>query len=133
MKKKDEAQIGDGPLGPDPIPETCEEALAKWDSGEGVFTAEMGGLGPGYEQVIQIMAFEAIRGVIGKDLPAEKEPLNRLFDDAMKESVTRLRPSGAQHGAAKNLAYCVLSRGYRKALRELPSERLIQVSREFPR
>lgn len=36
-----------------PIPETCEEALARWDAGETVFTAEMGGLGPGYEQAIQ--------------------------------------------------------------------------------
>jgi hypothetical protein len=126
------ATIGDGPIY-DPIPETCEEALARWDRGEPVFTAEMGGLGPGYEQCIQIMAFEAIRGVIGKELPAEKEPLNKLFDDAMKESVARLHPSGAQFGAAKNLAYCVLSRGYRKALLELPEDRLIQVSRELPR
>ena len=100
----------------------------------------MGGLGPGYEQAIQRLAFEIIR-----EFADEPDLDSRLAMDA--EEVlwkTDFAPrrdaivhqcdsepwggfSGAQAGAASNLAFCVLRRGYRKALRELPSNRLIQV------
>ena len=116
----------------DPIPETCEEAVAKWDRGEGVFTAEMGGLGPGYEQCIQIMAFEMVRGYLGKPIPEDVEEFRAGLEAAAKESVKRLQPSGAQHGAAMSMAAQVLRKGWRAALKELPSDRLIQVSRVFP-
>lgn len=136
----------------DIIPETAAEALRKWDAGESVFSIEMGGLGPGYEQCIQILAFEIIRAwlptvpwpplqVEGRtkeeDEAAHKELSDRL--EALSDPVISALDkengfSGAQVGAAQNLASCVLRRGYRAALRDpAVADRMIQVSRKMPK
>jgi hypothetical protein len=121
----------------DPIPETAHEALSLWDAGEAVFTAEMGGIGPGYEQCIQVFAFELIREFIDEPqlderMTADADIFKREFEsrtDAVMHGLTEpwTGLTGAQYGAAVNLAFCVLRRGYRAALRELPPDRLIQV------
>ncbi|KKK93920.1 hypothetical protein LCGC14_2688070 [marine sediment metagenome] len=36
-------------------PKTLDEAIERWDAGRSLFSVEMGGLGPGYEQAIQIL------------------------------------------------------------------------------
>jgi hypothetical protein len=127
----------------DPIPETCQDALRMWDAGESVFTVEMGGLGPGYEQAIQMLAFEIIRDLIGEHVPAHGVELSdtetkriRKITDATVHRLDK-EPwagfSGAQVGAATNIAMCVLRRGYRAALRDpAVQDRLIQVSKVFP-
>lgn len=51
------------------IPETAADALARWDEGDTVFTVEMGGFGPGYEQAIQLLVFEMIRDHINDTRP----------------------------------------------------------------
>jgi hypothetical protein len=43
---------------------TNEEALTAWDRNSPVWTCVMGGLGPGYEQVIHLIAFELLRSMI---------------------------------------------------------------------
>ena len=57
----------------DIMPEHAREALARWDRGWNVFTIEMGGLGPGYEQCIHIAVFELIRDHLGEEMSAEPE------------------------------------------------------------
>ena len=117
------------------IPESAEQALERWDAGETVFTVSMGGLGPGYEQCIHILVFEIVRDHIaaGEPLPDDDEEGAWVgWGDA---AVTRLDPdigfSGAQVGAAKNLAARTLKVGWRAALEEVP-DRHIQVSRQMP-
>jgi len=115
------------------LPETCDEALRRWDAGLSVFTVEMGGIGPGYEQVIHLMVFELIRQLRGVPLKDNEDDLNKQFSDYLKSSfVKELGPSGAQWGAAQNLAYVMLTQGYGDALRSVPDDRHIQVSRQFP-
>ncbi len=120
---------------PNLIPETAREALERWDAGEPVFTAEMGGLGPGYEQCIHIAAFEVIRDHLDTELPEKGSDDWRGWGD---ESIRRaseefnLGMSGAQAGAARNIAARTLVHGWAAALNELPKDRLIQVSKTFP-
>lgn len=124
----------------DPIPETVAEALARWDRGESVFSVEMGGLGPSYEQAIQILAFELMRAFDGKlpRIEVEWTDENKATLKSLANEVeTRLDGvygfSGAQVGAARSLAVIVCRRGYRAALR-MPEvkDRLILVSRNMP-
>lgn len=119
--------------------ETAQDMLAAWDRGESVWSIEMGGLGPGYEQAIQLLAVEIVRDELGKPLP---EP-GTSADDWADATVHRVNDwpgcgfSGAQVGAAKHIAYKFLNEGPRKALlsykeQEPDGDRLIQVSREWP-
>lgn len=123
-----------------PIPETVSEALKRWDSGQPVFTVEMGGLGPGYEQAIQIAAFEIMREFkddAGVPEMTEAE-FNEKWDAEWRARADHAIPegmglTGAQAGGAMNLAFCVLRRGYGAALREdAAKNRLIQVSQNWP-
>jgi hypothetical protein len=109
-----------------------------WDSGKSVFTVEMGGLGPGYEQAIQVVAFELMRDLRGCDF-TDESPENRAAILAKRDAtVSRVDEklgglSGAMVGAATGLAFNVIRRGYRTALRDPKvSDRVIQVSKNFP-
>jgi hypothetical protein len=104
-------------------------ALAEWDAGRSVFTVEMGGLGPGYEQCIQILVWEIVR---------DNEPLPEgRFGTWGEKAVARCDPtcgfSGAQVGAAKQLAHRFLKYGHRATLDKVEPDRRIQVSRAWPR
>ena len=120
----------------DPIPESVAEAIRQWDSDYTVFTIEMGGLGPGYEMAIQGLAFELMRELNGFSAWDDKEELER--ENVRLDSVVSRcdkEPwggfSGAQVGAAKNIAACVCRRGYRAAMRDPDvSNRLIQVNKK---
>lgn len=120
----------------DPIPETVSEALAKWDAGETIFTVEMGGIGPGYEMAIQGLAFEIMREINGFSQWGDDRELLKLNVriDAVVHRCDK-EPwagfSGAQVGAARNLASYVCRRGYRSALRDdAVKDRLIQVCKK---
>jgi len=117
-------------------PKTAKEALKKWDSGESIFTVEMGGLGPGYEQVIHIAAFELIRDELGKKFPP-KEKSEKWWPQWGEKTFSRINGklgmSGAQAGAAKNLAYKYLKYGYAHMIEKAPQDRHIQIEKEFPK
>jgi hypothetical protein len=129
---------GDEP-DPDPIPKTVDDALAKWDAGDSLFSVEVGGLGPGYEMAIQGLAFELMRELRGQmpphgvDIPdAEMTRLQGIIDSTVHRFNSEPWGgfSGAQVGAATNLAASVLRRGYRTAMRDpAVKDRLIQVSK----
>jgi hypothetical protein len=110
---------------------TVSDVLGAWDRGDSIWSVEMGGLGPGYEQCIQVLAVEILREKVGTPLPADGK-----WENWGDEVVDRLNAqygfSGAQVGAAKNIAACFLKQGPRRALDSADSDRHIQVSRDFP-
>jgi hypothetical protein len=114
--------------------------LDRWDAGKGVWSIEMGGLGPGYEQCIHITAAELLRWIIqqkpGKDQFGDEW---RAFREAMETAafanttIEKLGLSGAQFGAAVNLACQLYQRGPRAIMKdERVKDRHIQVSKNFP-
>ena len=110
---------------------TIEEVIEAWKKGDTIWTAELGGMGPGYEQAIQILLFEICCDMYGKPLP-EKD-----LTGWGEETVKRLDGacygfSGAQVRAAKITAYQFLKYGYKEMMDKLPEDRKIMVSRECP-
>ncbi len=100
------------------------ELLAKWDAGEGVWSVEMGGFGPGYEQALQIAVFEVLRHLLGG---------GKIEDaDTVLPTLSYLGLSGAQWGAARGLANAFFTDGPRKTLEKFDDDRKIQVSAHFP-
>lgn len=127
----------------DLIPLTAEAALKKWDAGESVFTVEMGGLGPGYEQAIHVTVFELIRALNHLDWRAKAEGAEDVgfiteTYEVLDREIGRINTafslglSGAQAGAAKSLAYAVMVRGWREAVNSVEADRRTQVSKHWP-
>ena|SRR3990172_6816604 len=118
----------------DIIPKTATEALRRWREGKSVFTVELGGLGPGYEQCIHIGVFEIVRSMNGRK-PSSVKAFERVADKAITladKKLGRWGFSGAQAGAAKQFAYNVLMNGWKAELDRYPKNRRIQVERGFP-
>jgi hypothetical protein len=116
--------------------------LKRWDDGKGVWSVEMGGLGPGYEQCIQITTAEVLRHLLEKQYDfaqwSDAETWKR-DREAIEQAgfanpvITALGLSGAQWGAALSLATVFYKRGPRAALTdEAVKDRRIQVCRVFP-
>ena len=126
--------------------ETVEKMLAAWDADEIVWTVEMGGMGPGYEQAIQVGVMEMCRKMQNGCLVELK------FDEEKQEPIETYSPefkaashevndeqnlglSGAQAGAMMQIAFRFLTDGPRKALlsmKETDPDRLIMVTKNFP-
>lgn len=109
------------------------EQVRRWDAGETIWTVEMGGMGPGYEQCIQVLAIEITRDYLGSPIPAPED--TRTFGDQTMNRVDEwLGCSGAQFGAAKWLAYQWLTIGPAAlhAKSDYKSRRHIQASRTWP-
>lgn len=111
--------------------ENAREQLRRWDAGETIWTIEMGGMGPGYEQCIQILAIEIVRDELGKPLPAKDD---HKWADGTVDRINRQIGgfSGAQVGAAKQLAYQWLSVGPVAVQKKAPVDRHIQASKHWP-
>jgi hypothetical protein len=118
------------------------EWLSRWDRGDLVWSIEMGGLGPGYEQAIQITVAEAVRIMLDEKFDAAKWPDADSWkkDSAKLESrmfatkkVSDLGLSGAQWGAAISLAAALYKRGPVSCLTDdKAKDRTIQVCAKFP-
>ena len=67
--------------------ETVTAYLGAWDAGTPVFSVEMGGLVPGYEQAIQITMFEILRHWNSQECDTgeweDKDKWKRAVDDAL--------------------------------------------------
>lgn len=123
---------------------TTREWLEAWDRGECVASVEMGGIGPGYEQAIQRLVVEIIRD---NDCVCPEWLKDEVENDKRSErsktwgddTARRLDKepwagfSGAQVGAARNLAYRILRDGPDGVLESLRKQgiedRLIIVSK----
>ncbi len=116
--------------------------LKRWDDGRGVWSIEMGGLGPGYEQCIHITCAEILRHMLTKNYDPAKwsdtESWKHDCDDIESMShenatIKALGLSGAQWGAAMNLAVMFYRKGPRAVMTDKRvKDRHIQVSRTFP-
>lgn len=89
---------------------TAQELLTKWDAGEPIWSIELGGFGPGYEQAIQVAAVEMARdhhaALLPTDAQARADEWDRLCANTVRKHDESLGGmSGAQFGAAKWLAY----------------------------
>ena len=118
------------------------EWLSRWDEGRSVWSIEMGGLGPGYEQCIQIVAAEVLRWLLDhkpdasrwSDQAAWDEDRERISAYGFEQpTIKSLGLSGAQWGAGMSLATRLYVDGPRK-LMNTPEiqDRKIQVSKNFP-
>ena len=111
----------------------AKEQLRRWDAGEIIWSLEMGGLGPGYEQAIQVLAIEIVRDNLGKKIP------EKPAKDWGANTLTRIDKScggfsGAQFSVAQFLAYQWLTIGPMKLLGSRNTrDRQIQVSNFWPR
>jgi len=116
--------------------------LRRWDEGKGVFSIEMGGMGPGYEQAIQITVAEVLRHLLEAKYDAslweDKDIWQRNLEAIRaagfaNQRIDALGLSGAQWGAAVNLACQIYRHGPRGIMNdERVKDRHIQVSRTFP-
>ena len=113
--------------------------LARWDAGKSVWTIEMGGMGPGYEQCIHITCAEMLRWLLSRkptleDMTERKKLLADLDATMFKlPIVDNLGLSGAQYGAAVNLAFQFYNNGPIKVMAdERVKDRHIQVNNSFP-
>lgn len=115
--------------------------LKRWDEGRSVWSIEMGGLGPGYEQCIQIVAAEVVRFLLAEQPHAQdlidnwKDKWSGAIDKALfaNDGINALGLSGAQAGAGKNLGSRLYMEGPRKIMNTPEiKDRHIQVRRVFP-
>lgn len=130
-------------------------AIQRWDSGDSLWSVEMGGLGPGYEQAIQILIVELVRDSIDGGFPdvekleAEDKAAGIDLHDYSKSATQKawsawggatihriddecLGFSGAQVGVAKSVAYKILRDGWSKAMASAPEDRKIQIQKQSP-
>jgi hypothetical protein len=117
---------------------TWREIAKKWRSGETVASAELGGIGPAYEQAIQILLMEImarwpktkrVPKPEGKALPLAFE---KHSDKVADELNKRLGFSEAQVAVARVTAYQFMHFGYSEMMKTLPVDRKIFVSKSFP-
>lgn len=119
------------------LKETWQQATRKWKAGKTVWSAELGGIGPGYEQCIQILLWEILHTWGRKRLPKDDgNSFPGVYSKHVDGLANRLSKvygfSGAQVGAAKTTAYQFMKYGYSEQMAKLPGDRWIQVSRNFP-
>lgn len=115
----------------------ADDLLARWDARKSVFTVEMGGFGPGYEQALQIAMFEVLRSLLRMGPLPERlkdddywKTFRAIIDDVVMRHppVSELGLSGAQAGAAISLAVRLYVHGPIEVIKSVVSDRRIQVS-----
>ena len=121
--------------------------LHEWDSGRTIWTIEMGGLGPGYEQALQICMVEICRAAIKE--PRRQDEDDKQYSDRFKvlrdvvvHEIDSMCGgfSGAQVGAATSLAYRFVTDGPEKAFASFKQqrpdefeERHTMISKDWPK
>jgi hypothetical protein len=119
---------------------TAADLLAKWDRGATCHTIEMGGMGPGYEQAIQITMFEILRHLLAAKYDAALwedadvwKADREATDAAVSPIIKGLGLSGAQWGAAFSLAIQFYRRGPREVMADAAvMDRHTMVNKSFP-
>ena len=129
-------------------PATIDEVLSRWDNGQTVWSIEMGGLGPSYEQAIQVVAMELIRAIINRpEIRKVMEKQQVLTDDQrdvlnrfMQEETHRIDRekelegiTGAMASAGQNIAFMFTHHGPAEAIKQAGADRRIQISKSWPK
>jgi hypothetical protein len=120
------------------------EMLTLWDSGSTVWTIKRGGLGPGYEQSLQVCMIEICRASLkmprlGKETKtAYWKRFGRMSDRIAHETCRDL--TGAQFGAAKDLAFRFVVSGIKRTIASYKKQRPddfenshIMISKHWPK
>ncbi len=121
----------------------AKEWLKRWDNDHAVWSVELGGMGPSYEQCIQVLVAEYVRAGLQSGIDFSSEDSSRHFSalfnyTALHPTINQvhehLGPSGAQVGAAKWFSYRLLTMSPKDAVEKSTSsaENHILVSRSFP-
>lgn len=122
--------------------ENAAEWVKRWDKGDSIWSIEMGGFGPGYEQAIQITVVETVRWLILRDYNKEEwgnpevwkkdsEDIERVLLE--NPIIQRLGLSGNQWGAALQLACKMYMLGPIAIMTDDKiSNRKIQIRKNFP-
>jgi hypothetical protein len=116
------------------IPKTWQDALAGWDAGEPVFTIELGGLGPSYEQSMHIAIFETLRMIGDMDTALHRDTQCDVIDKAIR-SIDRDEDLGlkaAQAAMIRRFVYTVMNHGWHDMIVKYDTDRHIQVCRAWP-
>lgn len=132
--------------------DTAEEAVAAWNAGKEIATIEMGGLSKGYEMAIQVTAFAIMEALLAEEawLKVVREyPTGQTWPDGLRQFVDGVISeidkkdeetgrfalgglSGAQAGAATNLALNVVRNGFQNGRDQVGNERIIWLSKSDP-
>lgn len=122
---------------------TWQQAAAQFKDNELVTTIEMGGLGPGYEQALQLLLFaimaewpadKPVPPPDGEHAPSEFIQHRDAVVNKHDESLGGL--SGAQVAAATSIAYRFMHYGYSETIEKIEAEnedRLIMLTQDWPR
>jgi hypothetical protein len=119
---------------------TLDDFLDAWDGNQEVVIVSMGGLGNGYEAHIWNMARDMIDAIKDEEIdwlslegPSEEARERwRLIRKKMEANVSEelmQNASGAQFGAAINIASVLVRNGYSKALEMAGKDRLMTIRR----
>lgn len=112
-------------------PRTVAEVIQCWDEGGSFRTVNVGGLGPSYDQAIQILVVEILRATLGQahDTDSFSDVAQKVCAD-IDDSVGGL--TGAQFMSGRSLAWRAYAVGWAEMLAEIPNDRFCMVSRDFP-
>ena len=123
--------------------QTVKELIEAWDKGETIWTIEMGGLGPGYEQAIQIAAVEMARAGQHVVMTGDKEKDGAAWREVCDAALAKIDKdlgglTGAMYYAASHLAFqwchgdgpAGLIKRYEN---EGQGERVMQCNKGFPK
>ena len=113
------------------VTETLQDTIKKWRAGEIVWSADLGGMGPGYEQAIQVLLWELCSRWDGQMPPLTDDNYPKEFTDFTDIVVHDLKNwgfSGAQVAQARVTAYQFIVHGYAEMMNKLPEERRIMVN-----
>lgn len=118
--------------------QTWQEAAEAWREGGSVWSAELGGIGPGYEQAIQVLLFEILARWEGDPPISTGKAYDQRYASHVDKVVHDLDKecggfSGAQVGAAKATAFQFMVYGYKHMMDKLSEDRKILVGKSFPR
>lgn len=119
---------------------TWRQAVKRWNSGDTVWSAELGGIGPGYEQAIQILLWTILARWpetlnLSSDSTIKKYPddYTRHVHQVVAEIDDKCGGlTGAQVDAAKSTAYQFMVYGYSEMMAKLEDDRKILVSKDWP-
>lgn len=119
----------------------ARQLVEDWKAGKTVRVVEMGGLGTGYEVAIYEMAMAGLEKLLN-ECQSDPSTWNNdednvwvttdrpLLEQALTEASEGVGATGAQYGAAGNIAAIYYRQGYAKAMEMAPAERIIELSRD---
>ena len=116
------------------VPITAADAVKAWDDGQILWTLEMGGMGPGYEQAIHVGVIELLRAAGQIICPTLTEDKFAGFADKVVPEF-ELGLSGAQGSAIYTLAFKFFFNGYAETVEKMRKDvkdRMIMVSNHWP-